>query len=46
LLRRQAIICGGPYYRWLFFAAGPVEAAWTNKAIGFVVPQGRERMMG
>jgi glutathione S-transferase len=21
----------GPYYRWLFFAAGPVEAAVTNK---------------
>jgi glutathione S-transferase len=36
----------GPYYRWLFFAAGPVEAAWTNKAMGFLVPQGRERMMG
>ena len=36
----------GPYYRWLFFAAVPVEAAWTNKAMGFVVPQGRERMMG
>jgi glutathione S-transferase len=36
----------GPYYRWLFFAAGPVEAAATNKALGFVVPEGRERMMG
>ena len=36
----------GPYYRWLFFAAGPVEAAATNKAMGFVVPEGRERMMG
>ena len=36
----------GPYYRWLFFAAGPVEAAWSNKAMGFVVPQGRERMIG
>ena len=23
----------GPYYRWLFFAAGPVEAANTNKAL-------------
>src|SRR5580692_11521424 len=22
-----------PYYRWLFFAAGPVEAAATNKAL-------------
>lgn len=36
----------GPYYRWLFFAAGPVEAAANNKAMGFVVPEGRERMMG
>jgi glutathione S-transferase len=36
----------GPYYRWLFFAAGPVEAAVTNKALGFVVPDGRERMAG
>jgi glutathione S-transferase len=36
----------GPYYRWLFFAAGPVEAAASNKALGFVVPEGRERMMG
>jgi glutathione S-transferase len=36
----------GPYYRWLFFAAGPVEAAVTNKALGFVVPEGRERMAG
>jgi glutathione S-transferase len=36
----------GPYYRWLFFAAGPVEAAVSNTALGFVVPEGRERMMG
>jgi glutathione S-transferase len=36
----------GPYYRWLFFAAGPVEAAATNKALGLVVPEGRERMAG
>jgi glutathione S-transferase len=36
----------GPYYRWLFFVAGPLEAAWTNKAAGFVVPPERERMMG
>lgn len=34
------------YYRWLFFAAGPVEAAVTNRALGFVVPEGRERMAG
>jgi glutathione S-transferase len=36
----------GPYYRWLFFTAGPVEAAISNKALGFVVPQERERMIG
>ena len=35
-----------PYYRWLFFAAGPVEAAVTNQALGVVVPPERERMMG
>jgi len=35
-----------PYYRWLFFAAGPAEAAVSNKAMGFVVPPERERMMG
>src|SRR5581483_6113603 len=32
----------GPYYRWLFFGAGPLEAAVTNKAFGFVVPKERE----
>ncbi len=36
----------GPYYRWLFFAAGPVEAATTNHALGFEVPAGREMMAG
>jgi len=36
----------GPYYRWMFFAAGPLEAALSNTALGFVVPEGRERMMG
>lgn len=34
------------YYRWLFFAAGPVEAAVTNKALGFTLPEGRERTAG
>ena len=24
----------GPYYRWLFFAAGPVEQAVTGKSLG------------
>jgi glutathione S-transferase len=36
----------GPYYRWLFFTAGPVEAAVSNKALGFLVPPERERMIG
>ena len=31
----------GPYYRWLFFAAGPLEAAASNKAFGFEVPAER-----
>jgi glutathione S-transferase len=35
-----------PYYRWMFFAAGPLEAAWTNQAMGFTVPPERERMSG
>ncbi len=34
------------YYRWLFFAAGPFESAVTNKALGFEVPQERERTAG
>jgi glutathione S-transferase len=36
----------GPYYRWLFFGAGPVEAAATCKAMGWEVPEGRERTAG
>ncbi len=35
-----------PYYRWLFFAAGPIEAAVSNKAFGFVVPPEREGTIG
>jgi glutathione S-transferase len=36
----------GPYYRWLFYGAGPVEAAATNKSMGFVVPEDRKGMAG
>jgi glutathione S-transferase len=36
----------GPYYRWLFFAAGPLEAAITNKMFGFEVPAERQAMAG
>ena len=34
------------YYRWLFFAAGPLEAAIINNSFGFVVPAERERSVG
>ena len=34
------------YYRWLFFAAGPLEQAVTNKSFGFQVPSEREGMAG
>lgn len=35
-----------PYYRWLFFAAGPLEAALTDKALGVAVPPERRGMVG
>ena len=34
------------YYRWMFFAAGPVEAASTNTAMGVVVAPERKAMVG
>jgi glutathione S-transferase len=34
------------YYRWLFFAAGPVEQAVTNQAMGFAVSADQGRMAG
>ena len=36
----------GAYYRWLFFAAGPLEAATANKMLGFVVPTELEKSIG
>src|SRR5439155_10099257 len=42
----QADRLRGSYYRWLFFAAGPLEAAATNEAFGVEVPQEREGMAG
>ena len=35
-----------PYYRWLFFGAGPVEAAVSNRAAGFQATEQQSRMMG
>jgi glutathione S-transferase len=36
----------GPYYRWLFFAAGPLEQAVVNRALGFEAPVERRMMVG
>ncbi|HTE17531.1 MAG TPA: glutathione S-transferase family protein [Armatimonadota bacterium] len=36
----------GAYYRWLFFGAGPVESAVTNKAMGFQIPPDRAATSG
>ena len=36
----------GPYYRWLFFAAGPLEAAVTNRSLGVEVPGDKRGFVG
>jgi glutathione S-transferase len=36
----------GDYYRWLFFAAGPLEAALMNRGLGLEVPEDKEKMVG
>lgn len=36
----------GDYYRWLFFAAGPLEAATTIRSLALEVPADREVMVG
>jgi glutathione S-transferase len=36
----------GPYYRWMFFAAGPVEAAVTGKSMGLLAPEDKKMMAG
>lgn len=36
----------GDYYRWLFFAAGPVESAVTNQSLGVAVPADKRGMAG
>src|SRR5262245_41902275 len=34
------------YFRWLFFAAGPVEATMVNQALGVAIPAERAGMVG
>jgi glutathione S-transferase len=36
----------GAYYRWLFFAAGPLEASVTNRALGVEPPADKQGMVG
>ncbi|MCF4166560.1 glutathione S-transferase family protein [Zavarzinia compransoris] len=36
----------GAYYRWLFFGAGPVEQAVTDRALGLQVPADKRVMVG
>ena len=36
----------GPYLRWMFFGAGPLEAAVTAKALGVLAPAERSGMAG
>lgn len=36
----------GDYYRWLFFAAGPVEAAVVNRSLGLEIPSEKEATIG
>ena len=36
----------GNYYRWLFFAAGPLEAAVTNRSLGMEPPADKQGMVG
>ena len=34
------------YYRWIFFKAGPLESAFSNKSMGWEVPADKQMMMG
>ncbi len=34
------------YYRWLFFAAGPLQMAITAKTLNWIVPEGKNTMVG
>jgi glutathione S-transferase len=37
----------GPYYRWLFFAAGPLEASVIDRALGITdIPAEKQPMVG
>jgi len=43
---RPPVEKAGDYYRYVLFAAGPIEQAVTAKAMGWTVPEGRDGMAG
>jgi glutathione S-transferase len=34
------------YYRWMFFTAGPIEAAFTNRSMAWEAPPEKQAMVG
>jgi glutathione S-transferase len=36
----------GPYYRWLFYGAGPIEAMASDHALGVKIPEEKRGMVG
>lgn len=36
----------GPYYRWMFFAAGPMEQSISNRSLGLIPPEDKVGMVG
>ena len=34
------------YYRWIFFTAGPIEAAFSNRSMGWEAPPEKRAMLG
>jgi glutathione S-transferase len=36
----------GPYFRWMFFAAGPLEQAIVNRTLGVTQDSDRQQMVG
>src|SRR5262245_39015096 len=36
----------GPYYRWFFFMAGPLDHAGSNRELGFEVPADKRSAVG
>jgi glutathione S-transferase len=46
LAPKPGTVASADYYRWLFFAAGPVEQAVTAKSLGLLAPAEKHAMVG